>query len=601
MLKRLTAACLLSFAGLGAAAQLPDSADMSAGGEFRRRIDRHTSTKAYRMLFVGTPLIVGGVVMQAYDSDFRRLRNGYSRSFRHDYDDWLQYAPAGAMVALKACGVRGRSSWGRMLVSDAFSAGLMAIGVNSLKYSCRVMRPDGSSRNSFPSGHTATAFMAATMLHKEYGHRSPWYSIGGYTVATVTGVTRQLNNRHWMSDIMVGAGIGILATELGYFLADLIFKEKGLNVTETYSVYDRCRRPSFLGFSLGFSTVPGSYTPYPGMHMQFLSGPAVSVQGAWFATPYWGFGGRMSCTNLRVKVNGVAQNDNLECASMYAGPYFSTPFRCGGSWAPNCSEGARSTNRAARISAGWKDAPDSPSEPGFRPLTSPRKTSACASRPITTSHLPWCVRRANGFTSSPSAWRSARYSETQRADPQVRPLRFLSGPLQERFPLRGAAQPPGRDAVLHRSRDRHPGIDRDDAVLQRAEPQFPLRHFFNRIAAVPRRTVGIGPRKHLPGRRIADKGVGPGEPGVPERPDTLVKGECPVFAELQVNRSGQGRTVLPAGQHPAVVVRLVLTAALVSAAADSQQSRGRHGKKAQSDFHTQGRPAPGFRKDGLQI
>lgn len=601
MLKRLTAACLLSFAGLGAAAQLPDSADMSAGGEFRRRIDRHTSTKAYRMLFVGTPLIVGGVVMQAYDSDFRRLRNGYSRSFRHDYDDWLQYAPAGAMVALKACGVRGRSSWGRMLVSDAFSAGLMAIGVNSLKYSCRVMRPDGSSRNSFPSGHTATAFMAATMLHKEYGHRSPWYSIGGYTVATVTGVTRQLNNRHWMSDIMVGAGIGILATELGYFLADLIFKEKGLNVTETYSVYDRCRRPSFLGFSLGFSTVPGSYTPYPGMHMQFLSGPAVSVQGAWFATPYWGFGGRMSCTNLRVKVNGVAQNDNLECASMYAGPFFPTPFRCGGSWAPNCSEGARSTNRAARISAGWKDAPDSPSEPGFRPLTSPRKTSACASRPITTSHLPWCVRRANGFTSSPSAWRSARYSETQRADPQVRPLRFLSGPLQERLPLRGAAQPPGRDAVLHRSRDRHPGIDRDDAVLQRAEPQFPLRHFFNRIAAVPRRTVGIGPRKHLPGRRIADKGVGPGEPGVPERPDTLVKGECPVFAELQVNRSGQGRTVLPAGQHPAVVVRLVLTAALVSAAADSQQSRGRHGKKAQSDFHTQGRPAPGFRKDGLQI
>lgn len=326
MLKRLTAVCLLSFVGLGAWAQLPDSTDMSAGGAFRQRIDRHTSTKAYRMLFIGTPLIVGGVVMQAYDADFRRLRNGYSRSFRQNYDDWLQYAPAGAMVALKACGVKSRSSWGRMLVSDAFSAGLMTIGVNSLKYSCRVMRPDGSSRNSFPSGHTATAFMTATMLHKEYGHRSPWYSIGGYTVATVTGVTRQLNNRHWMSDIMVGAGIGILATELGYYLADLIFKEKGLNVTETYSIYDRYRRPSFLGFSLGFSTVPGSYTPYPDMHMQFLSGPAVSVQGAWFGSPYWGIGGRMSCTNLRMKVNGIAQNDNLECASMYAGPYFSYPF-----------------------------------------------------------------------------------------------------------------------------------------------------------------------------------------------------------------------------------------------------------------------------------
>ena len=73
------------------------------------------------------------------------------------------------MLGLKACGVESRSSWGRMLTSDAFSAALMAIAVNSLKFSCNVMRPDGSTRNSFPSGHTATAFMTATMLHKEYG------------------------------------------------------------------------------------------------------------------------------------------------------------------------------------------------------------------------------------------------------------------------------------------------------------------------------------------------------------------------------------------------------------------------------------------------
>ena len=168
---------MLALLGLEAVAQPRDSVDWSAGGAFRQRIDRHTSTKAYRMLFIGTPLIVGGVIMQSYDRDFRRLRNGYAPSFHQKYDDWLQYAPAGAMVAMKACGVQSRSSWGRMLVSDAFSAGLMAIAVNSLKYSCRVMRPDGSTRNSFPSGHTATAFMTATMLHKEYGHRSPWYSI----------------------------------------------------------------------------------------------------------------------------------------------------------------------------------------------------------------------------------------------------------------------------------------------------------------------------------------------------------------------------------------------------------------------------------------
>lgn len=227
---------------------------------------------------------------------------------------------------MKVCGVESRSSWGRMLVSDAFSAGLMAAAVNSLKYSFRVMRPDGSTRNSFPSGHTATAFMTATMLHKEYGHRSLWYSIGGYTLATLTGVTRQLNNRHWMSDVMVGAGIGILATEFGYFLADLIFKEKGLKVRETYVVFDRYRHPSFVGFSVGLTVIPGSYTPYAGMHTDFKVGPTVGVQGAWFASPYVGVGGRFAVTNLEMNVNGVPQNDEFECCSVTTGPYFSYPL-----------------------------------------------------------------------------------------------------------------------------------------------------------------------------------------------------------------------------------------------------------------------------------
>lgn len=302
-----------------------DSVDWSAGGAFRRRIDRHTSTKAYRMLFIGTPLIVGGVIMQSYDRDFQRLRNGHVPSFHQKYDDWLQYAPAGAMLAMKACGVKSRSSWGRMLVSDAFSAGLMAIAVNSLKYTCRVMRPDGSTRNSFPSGHTATAFMTATMLHKEYGHLSPWYSIGGYAVATATGVTRQLNNRHWMSDVMVGAGIGILAAEFGYFLADLIFKERGLNVYETFSGHDRYRHPSFVGFAIGVTTIPGNYTPREGMRMRFHAGPTTGVQGAWFASPYWGIGGRLACSNLLTEINSVIQDDNFKSASVYVGPYFSYP------------------------------------------------------------------------------------------------------------------------------------------------------------------------------------------------------------------------------------------------------------------------------------
>ena len=181
-MKKFFCCCLLAVvASVTVSAQITDSlgkvclVPAAREGGFARYIDRRTSTKGYRMTFIAVPLIVGGAVMSVYDTDFRRLRNGYVKSFHHDYDDYLQYAPAAVMLGLKAFGVKGRSSWGRMLVSDAFSVGLMAAAVNSLKYSFRVMRPDGSTRNSFPSGHTATVFMTATMLHKEYGHRGPWY------------------------------------------------------------------------------------------------------------------------------------------------------------------------------------------------------------------------------------------------------------------------------------------------------------------------------------------------------------------------------------------------------------------------------------------
>ena len=221
---------------------------------FVQRMEKITSSRAYRMTYIGVPLIVTGIIIQERDRGFRYLRNDYIPTFRYHYDDYLQYAPAALMLGLKAGGVKGRSSWGRMLVSDAFSAALMAGAVNTLKYTCKMTRPDGSNRHSFPSGHTATAFMTATMLYKEYGARSPWYSIAGYSMATATGVSRMLNNKHWLSDVMVGAGIGILSVELGYLFADLIYKDRGRNdlSKQDYEfLYDRFRCPSFLGIDEG--------------------------------------------------------------------------------------------------------------------------------------------------------------------------------------------------------------------------------------------------------------------------------------------------------------------------------------------------------------
>ncbi len=191
---------------------------------------------AFALLFAGTGL--AHAQQNNFDSDIHAIRNNAVPDFRFAYDDYMQYAPAGVMVLMKACTYESRSSWGRMLVSDAFSTALMAATVNGLKYTVQRPRPDGSRNNSFPSGHTATSFMSATMLHMEYGWRSPWFSIGAYTVATASGVSRILNNKHWMTDIIGGASVGIGAVHLGYYLTDLIFRKRGLS-----SAYEK---PSFI-------------------------------------------------------------------------------------------------------------------------------------------------------------------------------------------------------------------------------------------------------------------------------------------------------------------------------------------------------------------
>lgn len=291
------------------------------------KIDRLTSTKFYQMTYVSIPAIAGGLIVKSEDDHFRSLRDEYMPSFSYHYDDYLQYAPGALMLGLKLGGVKGRSSWERMLVSDAFSSLIMAGTIYSLKSTTNVTRPDGSNNHSFPSGHTATAFMTATMMHKEYGGRSPWYSIAAYSMATATALSRQMNNKHWLSDVMVGAGIGILSTEIGYYLADLIFKENGITEYMLPSHFNINDRPSFFGLYLGFNKIPGRYQMTDGSSMTFMTGSNSGLEGAsFFHSPYWGIGGRLSVSNMPVNVDKIPTNESLDLISGYVGPYFSFPI-----------------------------------------------------------------------------------------------------------------------------------------------------------------------------------------------------------------------------------------------------------------------------------
>ena len=304
------------------------------------------AAKPYKFLqdqtWVGIPLFVAGMIAKGEKEAFRQNYNNPNTkirlikyNFHSEIDNYTQFAGIGLTVGLKLAGVEGRSSWPRLFASSLASYGIMAGFVNGIKYTASELRPDGSTRNSWPSGHTATAFVGATILHKEYGlTRSPWYSIGGYTVATATGVMRVLNNRHWISDVLSGAGIGILSTELAYGICDLLFKEKGLLMNDLAYYPDLRENPSFFSISMGIGlgnkhlTLPGfnfgiqlpdDDPDYGGadtesLKLKFRSATAVGVEGAYFFNPYIGIGAR-----LRVKstpINGWSQFTNIERESL---------------------------------------------------------------------------------------------------------------------------------------------------------------------------------------------------------------------------------------------------------------------------------------------
>lgn len=280
------------------------------------------------MTYLGVPLVTAGLIVKSEDDHFRSLRNDYMPRFRNHTDDYMQLAPAAVMLGLKAAGVKGRSSWGRMLVSDAFAAALMAGVVNTLKTTTHVMRPDGSNNHSFPSGHTATAFMTATMLSKEYGHNFPWISIGAYTTATATGLMRMANNKHWLSDVLTGAGIGILSTEVGYWIGNLIFKNKGINrSTATDYQLDGTKNPSFVSLYVGLNVPLSKYDIDETNTFRTSSGSSAGLEGAYFFNQHLGIGGRFTVSNTALIVNGdKAEANSFDAVSICGGSYFSYPL-----------------------------------------------------------------------------------------------------------------------------------------------------------------------------------------------------------------------------------------------------------------------------------
>lgn len=179
----------------------------------------------------------GGGAVRKIDHNIHIEATKYMRDRRVSVDNYLQFVPVIAVYGLDLTGMKAAHNFRDRTIVAAASYMIMGLAVDRIKSSIELRRPNNSNSRSFPSGHTATAFVGAHLLLKEYGNTIPRIVLPAYTIAAATGALRVLNNAHWASDVITGAGIGILSVEAAYALLPVFHKILGIEETpENFAV-----------------------------------------------------------------------------------------------------------------------------------------------------------------------------------------------------------------------------------------------------------------------------------------------------------------------------------------------------------------------------
>ena len=112
------------------------------------------------------------------------------------------------------------------------------------------------TNSSFPSGHTTGAFAAATVFALEY-KKTPWIPVLSYSVATLIGLSRITENKHWLTDIVAGAALGFLT---GQQVVNNYHRYARIRNGETNKLTKETKKKNTLSFNLNYSSgqvIPG--------------------------------------------------------------------------------------------------------------------------------------------------------------------------------------------------------------------------------------------------------------------------------------------------------------------------------------------------------
>ncbi|MCR8558271.1 phosphatase PAP2 family protein [Mucilaginibacter sp. BJC16-A38] len=218
--------CIISFR---AGAQVTDTTIKKLGDTIKKDLTtapdtvQHLHSKTAALIFPAA--LVGYGIASFVFHPVRRfdyyVNSGFNKYYPHSsgsIESYFQFAPVAMVYGLNLVGVEGKNRFIDRTALLGLSAAFAGGSVYILKNTTHRLRPNNANKLSFPSGHTANAFMGAEFLAQEYSGKSPVYGIVAYSFAITTGVFRMYHRDHWFSDVVAGAGFGILSTKAAYLV-----------------------------------------------------------------------------------------------------------------------------------------------------------------------------------------------------------------------------------------------------------------------------------------------------------------------------------------------------------------------------------------------
>ena len=178
----------------------------------------------YKAYIVPSVFIGSGLFINTTKSRFSKqnLQQSIQRKYatQTKVDNYLPFIPIAQMYGGKMMGLQSKNNYFNQTKNLFFAQLFTSIITHGLKRATNLTRPNGA-KYTFPSGHTSFSFSSASVLFYEYKETNLAYASSGFLSSGATGLLRLSNNKHWVPDVLVGAGIAILVTHLVYHFEPL--------------------------------------------------------------------------------------------------------------------------------------------------------------------------------------------------------------------------------------------------------------------------------------------------------------------------------------------------------------------------------------------